>query len=64
MLDFPGKDRNLDARSSGSTSVLKTTQNNYQNMNLFLKLAEVLWDACVSTSVLVMFGSTFSTEFI
>lgn len=56
MLDFPGKGRNLDARSSGSTSVLKSTQNNYQNIDLFPKLAKVLWDACVSTSVLGMFG--------
>lgn len=64
MLDFPGKDRNLDARSSGSTFVLKTTQSNCRNTDLFLKLAEVLWDECVSTSVLGMFGSTFSTEFI
>lgn len=56
MLDFPGKDRNLDARSSGSTSVLKTTQNNSENIDLFPKLAEVLWDACVSTSVLGAVG--------
>lgn len=62
MQDFPGKDRNLDARSS--TSVLKTAQNNHQNVNLFPKMAKVSWDAYVSTSVLGMFGSTFSTEFI
>lgn len=64
MQDFPGKDRNLDARSSGSTSVLKTAQNNHQNTNLFPKMAKVSRDAYVSTSVLGMFGSTFSTEFI
>lgn len=62
MQDFPGKDRNLDARSS--TSVLKTAQNNHQNTNLFPKMAKVSRDAYVSTSVLGMFGSTFSTEFI
>lgn len=62
MQDFPGKDRNLDARSS--TSVLKTAQNNPQNVNLFPKMAKVSRDAYVSTSVLGMFGSTFSTEFI
>lgn len=64
MQDFPGKDRNLDARSSGSTSVLKTAQNNYQSIDLFPKMAKVLWDAYVSTSVLGVFGSTFSAEFI
>lgn len=62
MQDFAGKDRNLDARSS--TSVLKTAQNNHQNTNLFPKMAKVSRDAYVSTSVLGMFGSTFSTEFI
>lgn len=64
MQDFPGKDRNLDAKSSGPTSVLKATQNNYENTDLFPKMVKVLWDAYVSTRVLGMFGSTFSTEFI